>query len=151
MNERTWRLVETLIAWLVGGYFIYAAVAKVADPHQFAQSIKYYKIVPLWAVNIQAVLMPWWELAAGVALLFRGWRRAGAVLTFALLIIFTAALISAIARKLDITCGCTGKSSATLVQTLIQDLAMLWGMGVLIWYRPKRASLPSSEPQAAVA
>lgn len=123
---RNGRFVLGLLAWGLGAIFVYAAVLKIRDPAAFAQAIKYYKLMPLGTVNAMALLLPWWELAAGLAILVPHWRRAGAGVIFALLLVFTVAVGLAIARGLDISCGCFGTASRkNTTSTLLGDLGML--------------------------
>ena len=58
-------VIHLLLAILVGAVFVYAGAVKIDDPSDFAQNIKYYKILPLWAVNALALLLPWWEVFCG--------------------------------------------------------------------------------------
>lgn len=137
-RQRAWEIIKTLLAWAVGIYFIYAAYSKVFDPASFATDIKRYKMMPLWIINSMALLMPWLEIAAGAALLFSNWRRAGASLVLMLLVVFVIALLSALNRGLDISCGCTGKGSGKAgVLTVVRNLSMIAAMCIVLWYRPK--------------
>lgn len=153
MSRDLWAKLETLAAWVVGIYFIYAAKDKIEDPAKFAASIKLYKLAPLWIVHAQALLMPWWELAGGLALLTKSWRRPGAVIVAVLLVIFIIAIASAMARGLNIECGCTKDASKVGMPKLIEDFAMLGAMGAILWYRPRETQatdelVPASEPAA---
>jgi hypothetical protein len=58
--------MTALIPWIglalrcyVGGYFIIAAVPKIIEPLAFATSIAHYGILPIWAVNASALVLPW--------------------------------------------------------------------------------------------
>lgn len=141
-----WNIFRTVLAWIVGLIFIYAAVLKIADPADFAQNIKYYKILPLVVVNAVALLLPWWELAAGAAFLLPGWRRAAAAIAFSLTCVFIAAAAAAILRGLDISCGCFGAHSTKVgVKLLAFDLAILFAAGLILRHRP--ASTGSLSPE----
>ena len=151
MSRELWSKLETLIAWVVGLYFIYAAYGKIEDPAKFASNIKLYKLTPLWSVHAQALLMPWWELAGGLALLIRPWRRAGAVVVGWLLIVFIVAISWALSQGLNIECGCTKDASKVGVPLLIKDIAMLVGMWAILCYRPRETGrgaelMPATEP-----
>ncbi len=116
--------VEWVLRILLGGLFIYAGIQKVRDTQQFTLDVKNYQllgwidgltILPAgitgWSVAIAiAVFLPWLEIIAGAALLVRRFY-AGALLIFGVLsAVFLAAILSAWARGLDITCGCFGSS-----------------------------------------
>ncbi len=100
-------------AVIVGGYFLYAAFGKILDPRQFVIDIKNYRIMPEPWLNLPALFMPWWEVAAAIALIIPRTRRAGAIIISGLLVLFIGMIgYSAIYKGLDISCGCTGKHSS---------------------------------------
>jgi uncharacterized membrane protein YphA (DoxX/SURF4 family) len=90
----------------VGILFIIASIDKIADPTAFAASVGNYKIVSGSLLLILATILPWIELLAGLFLLLGIFRHGSALLLSTLLCIFTLAVISALVRGLDITCGC---------------------------------------------
>ena len=91
---------------VLGGIFSYAAVLKIADPVSFAGSVAAYHILPYFASYLTAAVLPFLELFCGI-LLVTGYRvKGGAMIITALNLVFMLALVSAIARGLDIDCGC---------------------------------------------
>lgn len=156
MSERLWNLLSTLLAWALGVLFIYAGVEKIIDPKQFAQSIKYFQMVPLSLVNAMALILPWWEVAAGVAILTRSWRRVGTWLILLMLIVFTIAIAAAVSRGLNISCGCFGKGSGKAgYSKLAENMGMIAATALVLWYRPANeptepllAEMQSPEPAA---
>ena len=58
----THRYVVFLVRLFLGVVFIVAAIEKIAVPETFAISIEAYKLLPLQAINIFALLIPWVEL-----------------------------------------------------------------------------------------
>ncbi len=66
----TWR--GTLI-WaarlVVAAAFVAAAVPKVRDPAGFGQVVQHYQLVPQASVPAIAIILPWLEIVAGLALL----------------------------------------------------------------------------------
>jgi uncharacterized membrane protein YphA (DoxX/SURF4 family) len=130
--------LRTALAVVVGIVFVYAAALKIGDPGEFARDIKNFKLLPLWSVNAVALLLPWWELLAGGALFLPGWRRAGALIVVGLTCLFVIAVTSAMARGLDISCGCFGPGSSTAGwRTLALDVGILAAMGVVLWGPPR--------------
>jgi len=104
-------IIEYLIAFTriyLAVVFILSGLDKINDLASFAQSIENYRILPLSIINIIAIIVPWIELAAGALLLLGFYIRENSTLILTLLIIFTAAIISAVLRDLDIDCGCQG-------------------------------------------
>jgi putative oxidoreductase len=93
---------------LVGGAFVFAGVLKIADPAKFAVDVANYRLVPHAWINPVAILLPWIEVTAGAFVLAGIWRRAAALVITGLTVVFFAAIVSALARGLNIECGCFG-------------------------------------------
>jgi len=115
--------------WYLGVLFIGACVHKIAEPASFALDIATYGILPLAAINSVAIVLPWIELFAG-AMLISGWRtRAASLLIAVMMLVFLAALVIALARGLDMSCGCFAAQGAEEDPisrvTLLRDLAWL--------------------------
>jgi len=121
----------TIILWLLrialAGVFLYAGALKIADPAQFFQDILNYQIVGEPVAWLAALYLPWLEVIAAAALLIPKTTRASAIIIATLMLIFTAALLSAWLRGLDITCGCFGTTLETSNYPLLltRDLALL--------------------------
>jgi uncharacterized membrane protein YphA (DoxX/SURF4 family) len=91
---------------ILGGTFVVASIDKIADPGSFAASIGFYKLIPAAPALVIATVLPWLELLCGLGLIFGISVRANSLLTFAMLLVFTAGVASALLRGLDISCGC---------------------------------------------
>jgi len=91
---------------LLGGVFVVASMEKIADPSAFATSIGNYRLVSPDVALVVATILPWLELFCGLGLLFGLAARGSALLASLMLIVFTAGVASALARGLDISCGC---------------------------------------------
>jgi len=115
-----------LLRLFIGGLFLYSGYIKVIDPHAFAESVANYQLISGRAVTLTALYLPWLEIWTGLALLLVPPLRASAWLLITLmLLVFTAAKISALARGLDISCGCgTGDDPMTLLDVL-ENLLLL--------------------------
>lgn len=112
---------------LVGGVFIWASLDKLAHPAEFAKAIHHYRLVPYALLHPAALLLPAVELLAGAALV-AGWQRRGAALLCALMLaVFLAAIGSALARGLDISCGCFHTDGGHAV-----GLDLLWRDALLL-------------------
>jgi putative oxidoreductase len=103
-------LQHPVLSWIarvaLGAVFVVAATPKIADPPSFAHMIYNYRILPGTLVNPAAILMPWVELLAGLALLAGPLRRGAAALTMALLVVFLLAIGTNLARNRAVQCGC---------------------------------------------
>ena len=148
---------HTVLAWclrvLLGIVFLVAAVPKIADPAGFARSISYYRLVPDGAINLMALILPWLELLSGSVLVLGGrLTRPALTLVGLMLIAFIAAIASAMARDLDISCGCFstgGKAEGMTRWTLYWDIIWLAMTGhAMIWDRGLRAAVAALNPRA---
>jgi putative oxidoreductase len=119
-----WRYIFRLALGLV---FIWASLAKIGDLAGFAAEMHNYHILPLALENLFAMTLPWVELVAGVALVVNLAPRAATLLLGGLLAVFLLAILSAIARDLDIACGCFGTADATRTGwiALLRDVGLL--------------------------
>jgi putative oxidoreductase len=123
---------------VLGLLFVWAALAKIGDVQSLAREVHNFRMAPPWSENLVAMIVPWVELIAGLALVLGVRPRAGAWVAGALLVVFTAGMIAAMARGLNFTCGCFGTSSATRVgwAKLGENLGML-ALAVLGSQRPR--------------
>ena len=128
----TWgRITEWLavpVRWYLGVLLVGACVHKIAEPASFALDIATYDILPLAAINLMAIGLPWIELIAGVMLIV-GWRVRGSSLVITgMMLVFLVALCIALTRGLDMSCGCFASQGAEddpiSRMTVLRDL--LW-------------------------
>jgi uncharacterized membrane protein YphA (DoxX/SURF4 family) len=100
------------IRWYLGVLFVGACLHKIAEPASFALDIATYDMLPLAAINPAAIVLPWIELIAG-CMLIAGWRtRAASILVGVMVVVFLTALCIALARGLDMSCGCFASQGA---------------------------------------
>jgi putative oxidoreductase len=128
------RFVLLALRLALGALFVFAGAVKVADPSAFAIEIHNYQLFPALAPVLAATL-PAVELAIGAALLVgpRLWVRAGALAAAALLVLFTVAVGSAVARGINISCGCFGAGSGPVTwMTVIRDVALLAASAAIV-------------------
>jgi len=120
---------------LAGLIFLASALPKIADLSAFAGNIHNFHLepfVPMAAINLLAMAIPWVELVAGLALIANVRPRAGALVYTVLLGVFTIGVVAAMARGLSFECGCFGKAGAGSVGAakLAENLAMM-AVGVI--------------------
>jgi uncharacterized membrane protein YphA (DoxX/SURF4 family) len=116
-----------VVRFALAGLFIYAGVVKLRSPADFALEISRYELLPELSAYAAAML-PTIELTLGAGLLAlpRPWQRASALGILVLMLVFTVAAGSAIARGLDIECGCFGDASGEVTWlTLGRDLVLV--------------------------
>ncbi|HXV76254.1 MAG TPA: MauE/DoxX family redox-associated membrane protein [Candidatus Polarisedimenticolaceae bacterium] len=122
----------------IGVVLAWAGLAKIVDQAGFAAQVHNFKLVPIAVENLIAMTLPWVELVTAHALIFGVRARAGAVLASGLVGVFTLAVLAALARGMDIECGCFGTGDASRVGwiKLGQNLAML-AVAVVGTLRPR--------------
>ena len=128
---------------LLALFFMAAALPKIKAPPEFALAVFRYQILPYGLVNVAAIFLPWIELVSGLALLtLPKVRRSALLIILGLLILFTLAKGMALARGLNISCGCFTVSTET-APIAYQDMALNLGLillGFLAWRDRCRAS-----------
>jgi putative oxidoreductase len=117
--------------------FFYAAIGKIAAPAEFAVAIYNYQLLPDFAVNAFAVILPWLEIAIATCLVAGIYVRGAALISSALFLTFATALTISLVRGLDISCGCFGAASGNINWFYLgRDLSlMLMSVFVLIYDR----------------
>ena len=98
---------------LVAATFIVAGALKLADPAAFVTDIGNYRLVSPFVAGLAAVYLPWFELTLAVGLFVPATRRAARWLAAGLLLGFCVALVSTLARGIDLNCGCFGEAAGT--------------------------------------
>lgn len=134
--------------FLLAALFVVAGVAKIADPPAFAHEIHNYRLLPGGAVNALALVLPWLEVVAGVALFLGVFRRTAAGVVALLLIVFIGAIGINLAKGRPIDCACFGVSKAAKTDAqrlndmklvILRDVGMLLLAGqILLATRPAR-------------
>jgi uncharacterized membrane protein YphA (DoxX/SURF4 family) len=113
----------------LGVIFLLACWHKLLEPAAFALDIATYQILPLGLVNLLAIVLPWVELAAGLMLLLGLRTRAAALLVAGMMIMFTVAIATAVAKGLDMSCGCFASQGAAedpiSWRTILRDTSWL--------------------------
>jgi putative oxidoreductase len=98
------------VQFVLAAFFVVAGISKIVDPPSFAHEIHNYKMVPGALVNGMALILPWLEVVAGVALFLGIARRTAAKVLGILLLVFIVALGVNLARGHPVDCGCFGTS-----------------------------------------
>jgi putative oxidoreductase len=135
-----WLTLRVQIA--LGAIFVVAALPKIADPPSFAHMIYNYRILPGGLINFSALVMPWVEVLAGLALILGIWVKPARWLVTLLLVTFMIAISINLARGNAIDCGCFDVSAANRTHeerirdmwiVLVRDAGMLLLVAQLAW------------------
>ncbi len=106
-----WTMSSVLLAarLLAAGALLLAGYFKMqGGPVAFMLSIESLEVVPEFLIAPSAYFLPWFEILLGLTLLLGVWTRESAILASGLFAVFTAALISVLARGMKVDCGCFG-------------------------------------------
>lgn len=137
------RVAFELTARLItAGILVYAALGKLQDPALLAQSIDNYRVLPAGWSPVMAAVLPTLELTLGAALLAGVLARGASVVACGLLVTFAAAMVQALLRNIDLTCGCFGGQSSQVTwwtvgrNTVLALIAVMPGIvGITPWRR----------------
>jgi uncharacterized membrane protein YphA (DoxX/SURF4 family) len=126
--DSQWLLLAVRV--YLGYVFIIACWHKIMNPEMFALDVATYQLLPLWAINGFALVLPWVELLAGTMLILGLRTRAAVLLILCMMVSFIIALLWALHLGLDMTCGCFASQAAA------EEHAISWRTMVrdLIWF-----------------
>jgi uncharacterized membrane protein YphA (DoxX/SURF4 family) len=119
-------ILALILRVVLGVIFLYAAWIKLREPWAlFAMAIDSYQVLPAWAVELVARALPWFELLLGVLLVAGVWRHVPAAAASLLLAVFFGLMVRAMAKGMEIDCGCFGPGDRLSWVTLLRDGALL--------------------------
>ncbi|MDX9753315.1 MAG: MauE/DoxX family redox-associated membrane protein [bacterium] len=123
---------------LLGGLFLYAGAIKLVDMQNFMYDIENYRLIPHSVLPLLAISLPAIEIIAGLCLILGLWTEGALTIITTLMVVFIAAITSAVWRGLDISCGCFGTSDAEQVgwSILLRDYVLLL-IAVPLWLNKK--------------
>ncbi len=141
------RIIELLsndrAAWLsrvvIAVVFLVYGASKITLPETLALSVRNYRLVPTELENLIAITLPWIEVVVAIALVRRATVPGGLLVASGMLVAFLGAVGSALARGLDINCGCftlNAESAAlnNLIGTFILDIVLAILAAHLWWW-----------------
>jgi len=139
------KYLQILLRLILGGVYVYVAWNKLINAEEFAKAIKNYDMLPLQAINIIAITLPYIELFAGLFLIFGFYKKGSSAILGITLIVFIIALTSAYARGLNIDCGCgftstvqETSSKTDLLVRIFEDILMLIGVVIIFLFGEKK-------------
>jgi len=138
---RRFKIALLLARWIIAAVFLYAGVVKILDPAAFAVDINNYRLMPYPVAGMTAAVLPWLEVMCAGLLVSGRWMRGAALILVALNTVFLLAILSAMVRGLDISCGCFGsgpESSSVGIRHLVEDLLLLLGSAWILLHALKR-------------
>ncbi len=104
--------ISLVVRLYLGGVFLAACAHKILHPEVFAVDVATYQFLPLWSVNLFALVLPWVEAFTGVMLVLGIRVRAASLLIMGMMVAFMVALAWALYQGLDMSCGCFASQAA---------------------------------------
>lgn len=126
----------------------YAGLVKTQDLTAAGRTVAAYQLVPPGTAQLVGGVLPLVEVAVALLLAVGLATRAAAAATAALMVIYTAAIVSVWARGLSVDCGCFGSGGALTsgaqrgyVVDIARDLLFLGAAGFLVGQPRSRYAL----------
>jgi len=144
--QNSW--VELASRWVLGLTFIYSSYGKILSPADFAKIIYGYGLFPAELINLIAIILPFLQLVAGLALLFGAYPRSAVLIVNVLLLAFIILLSINLLRGHEFNCGCfalqNSSSNPSSETTLMRDFVYLaLGLQVFLYSRSRRWCAPN--------
>ncbi len=128
------RILSLLIRLFLAYTFLISGAEKLVAMGVFGRNIFAYGILPESLSNIAAALFVWTEIVIGVFLFAGAMIRGSALVASTMLVLFLIAIISALARGLEIDCGCFANPEPIGWHKVWEDLAYLAAALYLIFF-----------------
>jgi uncharacterized membrane protein YphA (DoxX/SURF4 family) len=129
------RWLSLALRIFLGIVFVVAGAEKLIALKTFGAAISHYEILPESISNILALLFVWTEITVGLLLFAGAAVRGSALVISSMLTIFLIAILSAMARGMDIDCGCfAGDPVPVGWPKVFEDLGMLVAAIFLIYF-----------------
>lgn len=119
--------VVFLCQLFVGAILLMSGIIKAMDIGEFVVTVHKYALVPRRLERPAALAITAAELGAAILLLTGEGARFGAAIAGALFVLFVAAVVRNIVKKVDIECGCFGLlwRETTGWPTVMRDVVLL--------------------------
>ena len=149
IGNNSW--VELAARWILGLTFIYASFHKILSPADFAKIVYGYGLFPEIFINLIAIVIPYLELIAGLALIIGFYPRSAAVIINGLLLAFIVVLAINLVRGHEFDCGCfsanqSGYSSSPKVTLLRDIIYFILGLQIILFGGIRRMSIKRFSP-----
>jgi uncharacterized membrane protein YphA (DoxX/SURF4 family) len=136
---------------LTSSVFLAAGVLKLRDPDAVLVAVYQYKLLSWQASGMFATYLPYLEITTALCLWIPRLRLGASLLSIGLYVLFITALASAVARNLDVSCGCFGTTDLypTAVPRLLEDLVLL-ATCLPLWFdaAAQHSALLQSSPES---
>ncbi len=119
-------ILKIIARIMVGLVFLIFGLEKIPVPNVFAGEIMNYGFFPLFSVNLIAIFLPWVEVLVGIFVLLGIRLQSAATFSGILMILFIISVGIAMAKGLDISCGCSSSHNIKVGwQKIFENLGYL--------------------------
>ena len=130
--------IELAARWVLGLTFIYASYHKIFAPADFAKIVYGYDLFPNGAINLIAIVLPFIELLAGLALILGVYPRSAVLIINGMLAAFILVLTINLIRGHEFNCGCFSAKEAgyfsSSESTIVRDIIyFLFGLQIFLF------------------
>ncbi|MCD6218510.1 DoxX family membrane protein [bacterium] len=132
---------------LLGLIFIYASYSKILNPYSFYRATLEYELLPLFAVPVFSIILPWIEMFTGLCLIFGALYRSSNLIFFVMLVVFEMGIIINLLRGRNMDCGCglpldlIGISEKLTWMTVLRDSVFIFMSAYLVFLSKPRFTL----------
>ena len=120
---------------ILASIFLYSGLFKASSSAQFAIALAPFTFLPETWIRPLSIVLPLFEIAAGLLILVSPTRHIGAGLVFVLCLLFATVLGWALAQGIIVSCSCFGRddqpSALKMALALGRDL-ILAGLALVI-------------------
>lgn len=116
----------------MAGILFFAAFPKLQDIQQSIRAVRAYRLLPEEIVPFVGTVLPFFEIALGLALLVGAFTRAASIVWLLMMAGFTFGVIWAWATGLSIDCGCFGGGGEVEEGTTNYPLHLMERVGFIV-------------------
>ena len=123
---------------LAGALFVTAGALKIGHFNELAAAIAGFRILPQPVIGPLAVFLPFFEAGLGLYLIAGLFTRIAASLAAFQLLVYSAAIASAVLRNIPANCGCFGPQDSAPADWphALVDVALAGICAILAWRAP---------------
>lgn len=129
------------VIWLAS-LFVYSGLLKLIDLKESAMAVARYHIIPRQLSATVGRGLPVVELAVAVLLLIPKSQESGAICTGVLGLAFSYATVSALRRRIDVSCGCIGRASGPVNAIGASRAIVIAAAGIVLAVHNQAVVLP---------
>ena len=120
---------------IIGMLFIFSGSIKLLDLHSFLEAIQNFKILPNSLTALASLTIPSLEIICGLSLSLNLFNKTSTYTLFSVMIIFSFAIIFALAKGMHFECNCFGPiaiTSGISIKSLLVNSLIILCLSILI-------------------